>query len=96
MATRHRVRCIHRTDRPEPPARVHAIGGANRDGSAWKLTQAEAVRGIDDGRWAFYLEGAAGGQVELVVAIDRLGRRYLRTAEDGDEPASLLALPECQ
>jgi len=95
MATRHRVRCIHRTDGPDPHERIHAIGGTNRDGSTWKLTQAEAIRGIEEGRWAFYLERAAGGKLEVVVAVDGHGRRFLEMAGDGDLASGLLGLPEC-
>ncbi len=95
MATRHRVRCIHRTDRPEPHERIHAIGGTNRDGSTWKLTQAEAIRGVEEGRWAFYLECEAGAKLELVVAVDDLGRRHLETSDDSQRAGGLLGLPEC-
>lgn len=95
MPTRHRVRCIHRADGTEPHARIHAIGGANRDGSAWKLALADAIGGIEAGRWVFYLATETGGRRELEVAVDREGRRYLRAAGDDDELSGLLALPEC-
>jgi len=59
------------------------------------LSQADAIQGIDDGRWAFYVERPAGDVVDVVVAMSAYGNRYLKTTADGDMPNNLLSLPEC-
>jgi hypothetical protein len=95
MATSHRVECINKTDRYNPHERIRSIGGRNGDGTRWKLSQADAIRGIEDGTWAFYVERPAGDRVPVVVAVSAAGNKYLKTVADGDQPNNLLSLPEC-
>lgn len=93
MAERHRVRCINKTNRNDPHDRIHSIGGANNDGSAWKVDQGSAIQGIESGKWAFFVH-RSGVEVDVIVAT-HLGRKYLKTRNDGIQPDNLLALPEC-
>ena len=46
MATRIEVMCINKIDRPNPHERIKSIGGKNADGTAWKLSQQEAITAI--------------------------------------------------
>lgn len=85
-----RVTCINKTDRPDPYDRISQIGGAG-----WKLSSASAIAAIEARTRSFYVERPAGDRVDVVVAT-RLGRKYLKTKGDGDQPNNLLALPECQ
>lgn len=94
MADRVRVSCINKTNRTSPHERISHIGGANADNSRWKLAEDAAIAGLEGGKWAFYVERRQGDRVKVIVAT-RLGRKYLRTTADGDEPNNLLALPEC-
>ena len=94
MTTRHRVSCINKSDRYDPHERIKAIGGSNGDGTRWKLTQQEAIAGIESGKWAFYVE-RFNSQVNVIVAVSRFGNKYLKTEADGEEPNNLLSLPEC-
>jgi hypothetical protein len=94
MADRVRVECINKTNRTDPHERISHIGGPNPNGSRWKLAEADAIAGIEDGRWSFYVERPQGDRVEVIVA-SRLGRKYLKTTADGDMPNNLLSLPEC-
>lgn len=94
MADRIRVGCINKTDRTSPHERIASIGGRNADGSAWKLAEAAAIQAIEAGKWAFYVERPAGHAVDVIVAV-RLGKTYLKTTADGEQPDNLLALPEC-
>lgn len=89
-----RVGCVNKTDRTNAHERIASIGGRNADGSAWKLAEAAAIQGIDTGKWAFSVERPAGHAVQVVVAF-RLGKKYLKTAADGEQPDNLLALPAC-
>lgn len=95
MANQIRVECIKKTSRTDPHERISNIGGTNPDGTRWKLAEADAIAGIEGGKWTFYVERPQGDRVAVVIAT-RLGRRYLKTTADGEQPNNLLALPECQ
>jgi len=89
------VRCINKIPRDDPYDRIRAIGGINSDGGRWKLTQEEAIRGIELGKYSFYVQSPGTARTRVVVATSRAGRKYLKTAADGDLPNNLLSLPEC-
>jgi hypothetical protein len=89
------VRCINKRDRDNPWERITHIGGINPDGGRWKLTQPEAIQGIESRKYAFYVERPRGDRVKVIVAVSQYGNKYLKTEADGDEPNNLLSLPEC-
>jgi hypothetical protein len=90
-----RVRCINKSDRTNPHERIRNIGGMNADGTRWKLSQPEAVDGIQSGKWSFYVERPSGDRVAVVVARSAYGNLYIKAEADGDQPNNLLSLPEC-
>lgn len=94
MATRHEVKCVNKTDRYNAHERIKAIGGQNHDGRYWKLSQEEAIKGIEDGKWNFYVS-AQGRPVDVIVAVSRFGHKYIKTVADGKQPNNLLSLMEC-
>jgi hypothetical protein len=57
------VKCISKSDRNNPHERILSIGGTNPDGARWKLSQQEAIAGIENGKWKFYVN--VGGEVGL-------------------------------
>lgn len=93
-AERHQVLCIKKADRHNPYERITHIGGKNGNGTSWRLSQPEAIQGIENGKWAFYVM-RGGSTVDVIVAISQYGHKYLKTAADGEQPNNLLSLPEC-
>jgi hypothetical protein len=94
MAQSVRVSCINKTDRWSPHERIHSIGGVNGDGTRWKMAESRAIQSIKNGTYSFYVERPTGHRVRVVVAT-HLGREYLKTEADGQQPDNLLSLPEC-
>ena len=94
MAARIEIRCINKTDRYDPHDRIKNVGGVNGDGTRWRLTQEQAIVGIETGKWTFFVQ-RQGSAVRVVIAVSRFGNKYLKTEADGEQPNNLLSLPEC-
>lgn len=93
MAIDLEIKCINKTNRYDPHDRINNIGGIKPGGTPWKLTQPEAIAGIENGTWTFYVR--QGGVAVRVIVATRLGHKYLKTVADGEHPNNLLSLPEC-
>ncbi len=73
---------------------VAAVGGTMAEGARWLVSLAEAVRGVEEGRWSFYVRGRDDRKIALIVACAEDGTRYLKGAKDPADPVTLLLLPK--
>jgi hypothetical protein len=94
MASKHQILCIKQSGRPNPHERITHIGGVNSDSTRWKLTQSEAIVGIETGKWEFYVS-SGGLTANVIISVSSSGNKYIKTVNDGAQPDNLLSLPEC-
>lgn len=88
------VSCIVKTNRFNPHERIQEIGGVNADGTRWRLSEDEAIRGIEAGEWSFFVR-QGGRTVKVIIALSPYGHKYLKTEADGSTPNNLLSLVTC-
>ena len=94
MAENVEIKCIKKANRTDPHERISHVGGTNGNGTSWRLSEDEAIAGIESGQWKFWTQGG-GKSVWVVIAKSAAGHKYLKTDADGIHPNNLLALPEC-
>jgi hypothetical protein len=94
MTTVLQITCVNRSASPVPHERIEHIGGIRADGKRWRLSQEDAIKGIEDGTYKFFI-GGDGIPAWVIVAISQDGHKYLKTESDGLHPDSILSRPEC-
>lgn len=94
MATSHEIRCINKSDRTNIHERIVNIGGINQDGTRWKISQSDAIAGIEANNWQFFV-GQRINKVIVIIAVSAAGYKYLKTKNDTTTSNNLLKLPEC-
>jgi hypothetical protein len=94
MALLVEIRCVNKSDRTNPHEQINYVGGINADGTHWILSQDQAIKGIEEGKYSFYVD-KAGKQVKVIIAVSSYGHKYLKTEADTTTSNNLLSLPEC-
>ncbi len=87
--------CIEKDDRFNPDQRILRIGVKNANGTSWSITQKDAIEGIKNKKWSFFVKKGLH-TVDVIVSKSRFGNGYIKTSNDGDSPDNLLSLPECK
>ncbi|WP_143309199.1 DUF3892 domain-containing protein [Chitinophaga vietnamensis] len=91
--TRHQVTCVRkRSSLYNAHERISHIGGIDNR-IRWELTEEDAIKTIEDGKYQFYVE-VDKKEVDVIIAVHHQ-RKYLKTVPDGYSPNNLLNLPEC-
>jgi len=75
---------------------LQSRGVAIRDSPRWTLPLDEAIQGVLDGTWSFFIQLGIYDMVNVEVAASPSGHRYLKTEADQDTPEELLFLPKCR
>jgi hypothetical protein len=84
------IHCTRKPERTTPHKHITHVGGIHA-GLSWRLTEEEAIAGIDSGRWQFYVR-TGGRRVNVIVERTPQGHAFLKSEAD---PDNLLSLPEC-
>jgi hypothetical protein len=71
-------------------------GLAVRDKPRWTLPLDDAIQGVLDGKWSFFIQLGVYDTVNVLVATSPSGRPYLKTEVDQDTPDELLFLRKCR
>lgn len=92
MTENHMVRCSTKAQ-----DRVTHIGGTNSNGSAWKMSEQDAVAGIKGGKLKFYVNIQRGDDSKGIwLGVEqKQGRDVLTPTGEGADPSLLLSLPDC-
>lgn len=88
------IKWTTKSDRMAPHERILEIGVATMDGKCRRIPHAQAVEDQWNGVSLFNV-AINGIMVGVKVETTPDGHRYLKSMDDGDQPDSLLALPDC-
>ena len=86
------IKCISRTEKMSSHERMTHVGG--HEPAEWKMTLSEAISQIESGQSSFFVLSHRKA-LTVIVATGPSGKKYLKTEADGEQPDSLLRLPEC-
>lgn len=96
MTSEFDVKYVVRDHNQPPYKSITHIGGELSSGDRWQIPVAEAIEGIESGRFAFTITRTENEPEQLMVLRHPLYGQLLKSTLDGREPESLMHLPERQ
>lgn len=78
MATIHEVNSISKSISANGIEMITHIGGCGNDSRSWKISQQEAISGIENNMWEFFVKRGSE-TVKLIISKCPLGNKYLTT-----------------
>lgn len=94
MAISRQVTCINKDDRKSRYEAISHIGGPwGTNGLRVRITQAQAIKDIEDGTYTYYVK--VGMATANVIVETHSGNKYLKTERDSTIMDNLLSLPQC-
>ena len=89
MATKHEVTSISRTLAPNGLEMISHIGGNGNESRSWKISHQEAIAGIENHIWEFFVKQGSKTH-NLIVCISPLGTKCLKIEEGITSPTFVL------
>lgn len=93
MTNSHQVLFVRRNITNETVPTITHIGGRLSEGAEWTIPTAEAINGIQSGRFEFYIQNDQDQVERIVVGKHRRLGTYLKSEHDKGYPERLLQLP---
>ncbi len=84
-----RIQCINKSDRMNAHERIVRIGGLDQDGARWTLQLADAISGVEHGKWRFWIGtgNSSAAPMNLVLPALKTRRHAAKPATTATEPA---------
>ena len=82
------ITCIIKTNRTSAHERIQSVGG-----NGFHYLEDDAISRIEKRTDSFWTKG--GGKTANVIVATHMGKKYLKTENDGVQPDNLLALRSC-
>lgn len=94
MANSHEILFVRRNPAEQSVSSITHIGGRLSEGAEWSIPCTEAIKGIQSGRFEFFIRNDSGTIEKLIVARHRQHGIYLKSEADAAQASKLLNLPE--
>ena len=75
--------------------RITHIGGKNSDTERWRMTEADAIKAMEDNRKYEFFVKVNSRRSNVIISKLGDGTKYLRTESDGYTENNLGSLPDC-
>lgn len=93
MSRSIQIKFVHTSTDSNSPQQIRYIGGVDPAGVRWRLSEADAIAGMESGNWRFYAT-IDGHAVWLTIAHTPDGHKYLKAMTDAVTPDPLLSLSD--
>jgi len=93
MSNSHEILFVRRTANTTAEPTITHVGGKLKEGVPWSIPIADAINGIQSGRFEFYIMNGDGKAENLTIGRHSSYGMFLKTTHDKGKPERLLRLP---